>query len=98
MDLQVKEICKRKGLTLKELASKLNVTSGALTLSLKGYPNTKTLENIARALQVPISALFEAESTNTIVCPHCGKSIHLHPSKEETITETAETAKPIVTK
>lgn len=81
--LRIKEICREHGITLKELANEIGITSVGLSQSLRGYPNTKTLETIANALQVPISALFEAESTNTIVCPHCGKKVFLNPCKDE---------------
>ena len=92
MKTRLKEICRERGITQKELAQTLGVTEITITRFNKGNFSVGLLETIASALNVPISSLFEAESANVIVCPHCGKSIHLHPSKEETITETAETA------
>ena len=66
MELRVKELCKEKGLQMQELADKLGITRITLTRNISGNPTISTLENIAAALGVP---------TNTITCPHCGKSI-----------------------
>ena len=61
MELRVKDICKEKGILFKELAEKLNVSDIGLRASLKGNPTIGTLEKVATALNVPISALFAAE-------------------------------------
>lgn len=54
---------KQKGMTAKELASKIGISEGALSQSIKegANPNLQTISKIATALNVPISALFEAE-------------------------------------
>lgn len=61
--MRVKEVLKQKGMTAKELAAKIGISEGALSQSIKegANPNLQTLTKIATALNVPISALFEAE-------------------------------------
>ena len=83
METRLKEICRERGVTQKELAQTLGVTEITLTRFNKGNFSVGLLKSIANALQVPISALFEAESANTIVCPHCGKKVFLNPCKGE---------------
>lgn len=61
MKLSVKEVCKKKGVTLQELADKMKVKRESLSRAINGNPTVETLEKIATALNVPISALFVAE-------------------------------------
>lgn len=81
MQLRVKEICKQKGVLFKDLAAQLGVTDIWLRSSLKGNPTIGTLEKIAAALGVEVSALFAAPAEGVINCPYCGKPIALHPSE-----------------
>ena len=83
MQLQVKEICKQKGVLFKDLAAKLGISDVALRASLNGNPTIGTLDRIASALGVSVSELFAAPSEGVITCPYCGKSIALHPSGVE---------------
>lgn len=58
MELRVKEICKTKGITQKELAEKIGVAEMSLSRSINGNPTLSTLESIASALGVEVSELF----------------------------------------
>lgn len=58
MDLRVKEVCKEKGVTLAEVASKIGVAQASLSKMLGGNPTIGTLEKIADALGVPVTELF----------------------------------------
>ncbi|MBD5330780.1 MAG: helix-turn-helix transcriptional regulator [Bacteroides sp.] len=71
----IKELLKSKNLTAKELAAKLGISEGALSKSLSGNPTLERLTEIATALDVPVSELFEAPKEGVITCPHCGKPI-----------------------
>ena len=44
MDLRVKEVCKEKGVTLAEVASKIGVAQASLSKMLGGNPTIGTLE------------------------------------------------------
>lgn len=74
---QVKELLKQKGMTAKDLAAKLNISEGALSKSLSGNPTLERINQIADALGVSVSELFDTPKEGTITCPHCGKSITL---------------------
>lgn len=81
MQLRVKELCKQNGVLFKDLAAQLGITDVALRASLNGNPTIGTLEKIASALGVEVSALFAAPAEGVINCPYCGKPIALHPSE-----------------
>ncbi|MCD7938191.1 MAG: helix-turn-helix transcriptional regulator [Tannerellaceae bacterium] len=59
MKLKVAEICKEKGITLKDLASRLGITNVGLSQQLNGNPTMATLIKIATALEVHICDLFD---------------------------------------
>lgn len=61
MGLRIKEVIKEKGLTITELADKMGINRVNLSSMVNGNPTVETLEKIATALNVPISALFAAE-------------------------------------
>ena len=90
MELRIKEICKAKGITQKQLATLVGITPIGLAKSLKGNTTLCTLEKIATALNVPIQELFSPPTENkiTLICPHCkgvvnvSLSVHGEQSKE----------------
>ena len=58
MKLRVKEICRDKGIMMKDLAEKINITEVGLSKSLNGNPTIGRLKEIADALEVEIIELF----------------------------------------
>ena len=72
MDLRIKEICRVKGVTITQLAEKLNIKQESLSRAINGNPTKDTLERIASALEVPVTELFEQPATDVIICPKCG--------------------------
>lgn len=66
---------------LKDLATIIGVTEVGLSKSLNGNPNISRLEEIATALGVPVTELFDKPQEGVIRCPHCGKEIKLNPEK-----------------
>lgn len=77
MNLRIKEICRERGIMLKDLASIIGITEVGLSKLLNGNPNINRLEEIANALEVPITELFDKPKEGVIYCPHCGKEIKL---------------------
>lgn len=75
--MRVKEILKKKGITARELAAKLGMTETGLSIAIgeKGNPPLKRLQEIANALNVSVSELFEAPKEGEITCPKCGNRI-----------------------
>lgn len=80
-DLRIKELCKQKGLTQSELAERIGISRVGLSKAINGNTTIGTLEKIAAALGVEVSALFAAPAEGVINCPYCGKPIALHPSE-----------------
>jgi len=81
MKLRVKEICREKGLTVANIASRMGILPPALSRIINGSnTTTDSLQKIADALGVHISELFdkpkeeqkEIEQTNSFICPKCG--------------------------
>lgn len=67
--LRVKSICKQQGITLKELAERMEVSPEAVTrmLSDNGNPTLSTLVNIAKALNVQVYELFDDFNADLLV-------------------------------
>ena len=81
--MRIKELLTQKGITAKELAAKLNLSEGALSQSMNGNPTLERLTQIATALGVSVSELFEEprKDSTVITCPHCGKPITINAEK-----------------
>lgn len=79
MNLRIKEICKEQGIMMRDLAEKINITEVGLSKSLNGNPTIGRLKEIADALNVPFTDLFDqpTKDTTSITCPNCGKSINI---------------------
>ncbi len=75
MEFRIKEICKEKGILIKDLAQMVGITDVGLRQSLNGNPTIGTLEKIANALGVEVADLLRPSDTSKIICPHCGKPI-----------------------
>ena len=77
MNLKVKKICKDKGLTITQLAERLNIKQESLSRAINGNPTLETLEKIAAALNVPLSDLFDELKGNVFRCPACGTKLQI---------------------
>lgn len=75
--LRIKELCKKKGITLNALAERIGISQPSISgiATGKQKPSFDTLEKLATALDVGISELFEPAKEGAITCPYCGKSI-----------------------
>lgn len=54
MELRVKEICKSKGLTIQELADRMNINRVGLSQHINGNPSVEVLTQIAETLGVEV--------------------------------------------
>ena len=72
MNLRVKEICKQKGISIGDLADKMEIKRESLSRAINGNPTLDTLMKIAGALNVPVSELFDKPDNITFRCPKCG--------------------------
>ena len=60
--LRVKEIAREKGLTMSDVAKRMDISPSGLSMALSRNVTMEVLERIAKALQVKISDLFEEPS------------------------------------
>lgn len=58
LSLRVKELCTQKGILQKDLAIKMGIAPESLSRTLKNNPQLSTLANIASALEIEVSELF----------------------------------------
>jgi len=70
--LRVKQICKERGLTLKQLAEKMGVAPETLTraISDNANPTLATLKSIANALEMEIGEIFASSNTANQISGH----------------------------
>lgn len=94
--LNIKEHLKASGKTTKELAEAVGISrvTASNIINNKTAPSLETLQRMAEALGVPLWQLFaspEEVAASTpqetgqgvrLVCPHCGKTLHVDLSKD----------------
>lgn len=73
---RIKELCKERGITQKELAANIGISAVGLAKALGGNTTIGTLEKVAEALGVPVWDLFAREE-ETLTCPKCGARLKL---------------------
>ena len=64
MKYRIQEICREKGILMRDLAGKMERTPESLSRSLNNGTTTKMLEEIAQALEVEVYELFEQQKNN----------------------------------
>lgn len=72
---KVKEILRRKGLTVQDLAEYLGISRASLVRSLKDNITVTRLQDIASALGVDVCDIIRKEPV--FVCSHCGKPLNI---------------------
>ncbi|MDR0573035.1 MAG: helix-turn-helix transcriptional regulator [Tannerella sp.] len=77
--MRIKEILKEKGLSQKEFASRLGMSEVGFSIAIseKGNPPINKIKEIAAALGVPITDLFEPPASDAIICPKCGARLEI---------------------
>ena len=83
MDLRIKDICREQGIMLKDLAKQLGLTEVGLSKSINGNPTIGRLEEIANALGVPVTELFDKSSEEVVGAVRIGKDTHVINSKDD---------------
>ena len=59
MELLIKEVLKRKGISVKELSQLLGVTRDACYKYINGNPTINVLDRIAKVLDVDVRSLID---------------------------------------
>lgn len=65
MKYRINEICRERGMFLKDLADKMGRTPESLSRSLNNGTTTKMLQEIADALKVEVFELFDGYSSTS---------------------------------
>lgn len=77
MALNIKKVISSKGLTSKEVAGILRISTVSFSNMINGNPTVDTLEKIASAIGCEISDFFERKEQTNLKCPHCGGDINV---------------------
>ena len=78
--MRIKQVIKEKGLSVKEVADRLGISSPALSGTINGNPTVEMLSRIAKAIGYRETEFFDRHETDIIHCPYCGGKIKV--SKE----------------
>jgi transcriptional regulator with XRE-family HTH domain len=76
--LRIKEILKLRGMTMIQLASKLQINRVNLSSSINGNPTITTLEKIANILEVDLSELFAKPVVDNLVTGYLEVNGQIH--------------------
>lgn len=103
MDIKrnVKRIATLRGTTFTKLSAKFGISRMAMYKRLTNNPTLKTLEEIAGALEVPVSVILEEnprlaglapekpkkKEPKFVICPKCGLKIPLTPEESQETEE-----------
>lgn len=74
--MDIKKVIKERGLSVKEVADRMGITSVGLSQHINGNPTIQVLERIADAIGCNVGDFFSSSSGN-LTCPHCGKNINI---------------------
>lgn len=90
--MDIKTTIKQRGLTLAQVAQRMDITAPTLTNVINGNITLKSMRRIADAIGCDVTDFFADESPGVdaptvnqdhapgsggIICPHCGRSIQL---------------------
>lgn len=80
---KVKELCRDKGMTIKELAEKMDIAPESLSRAINGNPQLSTIRKIAEALDVSITDMFDRSEDELLAIVVCDGATHTATTKAE---------------
>lgn len=80
---KVKELCRDKGITVKELAEKMDIAPESLSRAINGNPQLSTIRKIAEALDVSITDMFDRSEDELLAIVVCAGITHTATTKAE---------------
>lgn len=84
MGLRIKEVCKEQNTTLTDVAKTIGINPVTLSQSINGNPTLKRLEEVADALDVDVSELFDRTlETDIHGCIYVEGEPHLVKSRKD---------------
>lgn len=92
MELRIKELCKEKGITQKDLAEKSGFSRVGLAKAISGNPTIGTLQKVADALGVDFLELFAPSKADFTAIIDYGGELRRFDSVED----LAEYIRPMI--
>jgi len=80
---KVKELCHKKGMTIRQLSQKMNVAPESLSRAINGNPKLSTIRKISEVLGVSITDLFERNEDELQAIIVYAGATHTATSKQE---------------
>ncbi len=80
---KVKELCRDKDMTIKELAEKMDIAPESLSRAINGNPQLSTIRKIAEALDVSITDMFDRSEDELLAIVVCAGITHTATTKAE---------------
>ena len=80
---RVKELCREKGITIKQLAETMNIVPESLSRAINGNPHLSTIRKIAEALGVSIIDLFDRSEDDLLAIVVCAGNTYTATTKAE---------------
>ena len=65
LSLSVRMLCRKQGITMRQLAEKMQIAPESLSRAINGNPTLSTIQSIAQNLNVEVSSLFQTQLTQT---------------------------------
>lgn len=80
---KVKELCRERGITIKELAEKMKIAPESLSRAINGNPQLSTIRKIAETLGVSVTDLFDRCEDELLAIVVFKGRTHTASTKEE---------------
>lgn len=80
---KVKELCHKKGITIKQLSEKMKIAPESLSRAINGNPKLSTIRKISEVLGVSITDLFESDENELQAIIVYAGVTHTASTKEE---------------
>ena len=80
---RVKGLCREKGITIKQLAEKMNIVPESLSRAINGNPHLSTIRKIAEALGVSVADLFDRSDDELRAIVVCDGKTYTATTKQE---------------
>ena len=65
LSLSVRMLCRKQGITMRQLAEKMQIAPESLSRAINGNPTLSTIQSIAQNLNVEVSSLFQTQLAKT---------------------------------
>lgn len=61
LSLSVRMLCRKQGITMRQLAEKMQIAPESLSRAINGNPQLSTIQSIAKNLNIEVAELFNSQ-------------------------------------